>query len=81
MFILKYIIISAIAEEKIDEIGRMARYHKEEQARQKIDSLLEQAGWVAQDRDRFNLGAKRGVAIREFSLSTGATDDTSLHDA
>jgi type I site-specific restriction endonuclease len=26
------------------------------------------------NRDGFNLGAKRGVAIREFSLSTGATD-------
>ena len=36
--------------------------------------MLEQAGWAVQDRDRFNLGAKRGVAIREFSLSTGATD-------
>ena len=46
----------------------------EEQARQIIDQLLEQAGWVVQDRDRFNLGAKRGVAVREFSLSTGATD-------
>src|SRR2546423_659561 len=46
----------------------------EEQARQKIDDLLTQAGWAVQDRDRFNLSAKRGVAIREFSLSTGAAD-------
>ena len=46
----------------------------EEQARQNIDGLLEQAGWAVQDRERFNLGAKRGVAIREFSLSSGATD-------
>ena len=50
----------------------------EEQARQKIDNLLEQAGWAVQDRDRFNLGAKRGVAIREFSLTTGATDRKSV---
>src|SRR5712691_10749015 len=50
------------------------RMKPEEQARQKIDSLLEQAGWAVQDRNRFNLGAKRGVAIREFSMSTGATD-------
>src|SRR6266536_2600466 len=46
----------------------------EEQARQKIDDLLTQAGWAVQDSDRFNLGAKRGVAVREFSMSTGATD-------
>ena len=46
----------------------------EEQARQKIDDLLTQAGWAVQDRDRFNLSASRGVAIREFSLSTGAAD-------
>lgn len=46
----------------------------EEQARQGIDELLGQAGWVVQDRTRFNLGAGRGVAIREFSLSAGATD-------
>src|SRR5438270_2389474 len=46
----------------------------EERARQIIDQLLEQAGWVVQDRDRFNLSASRGVAIREFSLSTGAAD-------
>ena len=46
----------------------------EEQARQKIDDLLTQAGWAVQDRDRFNLRASRGVAIREFSLSTGAAD-------
>jgi len=38
----------------------------EEQARQKIDTLLEQAGWVVQDRNRLNLGANPGVAVREF---------------
>lgn len=46
----------------------------EQSARQTIDELLEQAGWAVQDRKRLNLGAKRGVAIREFSVSTGATD-------
>jgi len=35
----------------------------EEQARLKIDELLEQAGWVVQDRLRLNLGAARGVAV------------------
>jgi len=46
----------------------------EEQARTRIDDLLEQAGWQVQDRKRLNLGAGRGIAIREFSLSTGAAD-------
>jgi type I site-specific restriction endonuclease len=46
----------------------------EAQARQEIDALLTQAGWVVQEVDRFNLSAARGVAIAEFPLSTGPTD-------
>lgn len=46
----------------------------EAQARQQIDALLTQAGWVVQEVDRINLGAARGVAIAEFPLSTGPTD-------
>jgi len=36
----------------------------EEQARQNIDELLQQAGWVVQDRKQFNAGASKGVAVR-----------------
>ncbi len=46
----------------------------EEKARQKIDKLLEAAGWVIQDRDELNLGASLGVIIREFPLKTGPVD-------
>jgi len=46
----------------------------EERARQQIDDLLQQAGWAVQDRERINLGAKRGVAIREFNMATGTAD-------
>ena len=46
----------------------------EEQARTRIDDLLEQAGWVIQDRRQLNLGAGRGIAVREFSMATGAAD-------
>ncbi|MCZ7571558.1 MAG: DEAD/DEAH box helicase family protein [Ardenticatenaceae bacterium] len=46
----------------------------EQQARQIIDELLAAAGWVVQDRDRINLGATRGVAVREFPLTTGYAD-------
>src|SRR5256884_6490500 len=46
----------------------------EELARQKIDAMLAQAGWAVQDRQRLNLFASLGVAIREFSVMTGAAD-------
>ena len=46
----------------------------EEQARQTIDELLQQAGWVVQDYARLNLGASLGIAVREFPLATGAAD-------
>ena len=46
----------------------------EERAREQIDSLLEQAGWLVQDFERMNLGASHGVAVREFSLPSGTAD-------
>jgi type I restriction enzyme R subunit len=46
----------------------------EQIARTKIDGLLSDAGWVLQDRDRFNKNAALGVAVREFSLPAGPCD-------
>ncbi len=46
----------------------------EDRARQNIDRMLEESGWVVQDRSQFNLSAGRGVAICELSLKTGAAD-------
>jgi len=46
----------------------------EEEARQKIDHLLEAAGWKIQDIRELNLGASLGVAIREFPLKSGPVD-------
>lgn len=46
----------------------------EKKARQKIDNLLELAGWTIQDFDELNLGASLGVIVREFPLKTGTTD-------
>lgn len=43
----------------------------EEIARQAIDGLLQQAGWIVQDRVDANIDAGPGVAIREFSLGQG----------
>jgi type I restriction enzyme R subunit len=46
----------------------------EEKARQKIDQLLSQAGWIVQDKEEMNLGAGLGVAVREYVLPAGPCD-------
>jgi type I site-specific restriction endonuclease len=46
----------------------------EEKARQQIDLLLQQAGWIIQDRSQINLAAGPGVAVREAMLKTGEAD-------
>jgi hypothetical protein len=46
----------------------------EEKARQQIDLLLQQSGWIVQDRSRINLSAGPGVAVREVTLKTGEAD-------
>ncbi len=43
----------------------------EEEARQRIDGLLGQAGWQVQGARAVNLYASRGVAVREFPLKPG----------
>src|SRR5271165_6128776 len=46
----------------------------EERARQQIDLLLQESGWIVQDRSQTNLAAGPGVAIREALLKTGEAD-------
>jgi len=46
----------------------------EEKARQKIDQLLEAAGWKVQNLRELNLGASSGVAVCEFPLESGTAD-------
>ena len=46
----------------------------EEKARQRIDQLLSEAGWVVQDVQELNLGAAPGVAVHEFPLESGYAD-------
>ncbi len=43
----------------------------EDQARETIDALLTQAGWVIKDANQVNLTASRGVVIRSFPLEKG----------
>ncbi|HEY1350886.1 MAG TPA: DEAD/DEAH box helicase family protein, partial [Ktedonobacteraceae bacterium] len=52
----------------------------EEIARQQIDEMLQSAGWVVQDRDKIDLGAGSGIAIREFALGSGRADYLLLVD-
>jgi type I restriction enzyme M protein len=41
----------------------------EARARMEIDRRLVEAGWAVQDTSRVNLGAARGVAVREFVMA------------
>lgn len=43
----------------------------EDKAREKIDQTLEQAGWKIQDTKAANLSVGRGVALRNFPLTSG----------
>ena len=40
----------------------------EELAREKIDKVLAECGWILQDRSTINLSASRGMALREALL-------------
>jgi type I restriction enzyme R subunit len=46
----------------------------EEEARERIDQLLDAAGWRVQDRNELNLGAALGMAGRGFPLTMGFSD-------
>ena len=43
-------------------------------ARQQIDAMLAQAGWIVQDRAAMNLHAGPGIAVRELPTTTGPAD-------
>jgi len=46
----------------------------EAKARVGIDKQLTAAGWVVQHHKQMNLGAGRGVAVREFPMAAGHGD-------
>lgn len=52
----------------------------EQRARQLIDDLLHTAGWVVQGRADLNLGAGRGIAVREFAVRPGDAADLRFVD-
>jgi type I restriction enzyme, R subunit len=46
----------------------------EQKARQEIDTLLRQCGWLIQDYRAVNLSAGPGIAIREVPMREGKAD-------
>lgn len=57
----------------VERAGRPAPLN-EVQARTAIDRMLTDAGWRVQDRDAVDTTAEQGVAVREFTLTTGRAD-------
>lgn len=52
----------------------------EEKARQQIDGLLQQCGWLIQDYKKVDLSAGTGIAIREVPMKEGKADYLLLVD-
>ena len=50
----------------------------EQKARDQIDKLLEQAGWVVADMKSLNWSAGPGIAIREYKTASGHSPDYAL---
>ncbi|MCG8572810.1 MAG: DEAD/DEAH box helicase family protein, partial [Spirochaetes bacterium] len=46
----------------------------EQIARDKIDKMLTNAGWVVQSKNKVNLAANKGIAIREYQTNIGPAD-------
>ena len=52
----------------------MINQNPEQRARDNIDDLLKQAGWVVQGKKRINFSAALGVAVREYQTDVGPAD-------
>ena len=46
----------------------------EQIARDKIDFMLKEAGWTVQSKNEVDLGASKGVAVREYQAASGFAD-------
>lgn len=46
----------------------------EQLARDQIDEILEQAGWVVQSKDQIDFSAGPGIAVREYQTDVGPAD-------
>src|SRR5690554_4764063 len=48
--------------------------HPEQQARDRIDQMLRDAGWAVQNFRQMNPSAATGIAVREFQTDVGPAD-------
>ncbi len=46
----------------------------EQKARDNIDKMLNEAGWIVQSKNKVNLSAGKGVAVREYQTDVGPAD-------
>lgn len=46
----------------------------EQKARDKIDAMLDQAGWKVQFKNKLDFSAGPGIAVREFQTDVGSAD-------
>jgi len=53
---------------------KMINQHPEQAARDKIDKMLESAGWIVQSNEEVDLSAGQGVAIKEYQTGVGLAD-------
>jgi len=51
-----------------------ANQNPEQIARDKIDKMLQEAGWNVQSKNKVDLNATRGVAVREYQTDVGPAD-------
>ncbi|WP_334107522.1 type I restriction endonuclease subunit R [Methylobacillus sp.] len=52
----------------------MVNQNPEQRARDQIDTLLQQAGWVIQDNKKIDFAAAQGIAVREYQTDIGPAD-------
>ena len=52
----------------------MPNQNPEQIARDKIDNLLEQAGWKIQSKNKVDFSAGIGIAVREYQTDVGPAD-------
>lgn len=54
--------------------GEMSNQNPEQKARDQIDALLREAGWVVQDNKKIDFAASIGIAVREYQTDVGPAD-------
>ncbi len=52
----------------------MVNQNPEQKARDQIDAMLEQAGWIVQDKKKIDFSVATGIAVREYQTDVGPTD-------